>query len=139
MPAFFLGCAIGVVLVVCIGAPLAGPWRMRLRYLVNAQVPDPVLGIAPAPGVAFEEVTATIVAAERGRVELVVDPAGARGASRRCALTRSGCSPSDIAMIDGWCATRTPLLMIVDEGGDAHLYGPDGALTQLARVREKIT
>jgi hypothetical protein len=131
-----LGCVLGFLFVGCIAAPFVAPWRVRVRDLVNAQVADPVLGLGPARGVSLSEVTVTLVDAERGHVDLVVDEARGRGAPRRRAFTREACSASMVAQLDGWSAIHTPLLLVVDESGDTHLYGPEGAVTHLHRAQE---
>ena len=137
MNQFVLGCGLGFLFVACIAAPFVAPWRVRLRYLVAAQVADPVFGVGPPRDVTLQEVQVAHVDAERGRVDLVVEEAGVALASRRRAFTRDACAPADIAKLDGWSATHVPLLMVVDERGDTHLFGPDGAVTYLNRVEEK--
>ncbi|HEY5172745.1 MAG TPA: hypothetical protein VIK54_13540 [Acidimicrobiia bacterium] len=135
---FFAGCALGATVVICIGVPFLAPWPIRLRYLLTAQVADPVLGLGPTSRLSMWEVTLTVVEANRGHLDLVVDETGNGRSARRIALIRDGCVPSEVAKLDGWLATRTPLLMIVDEDGDTHLNGPDGVVAHLDRVGEKI-
>jgi hypothetical protein len=137
MSQFLLGCTLGFVFVGCIAAPFVAPWRIRVRYLVASQVPDPVFGVGPPRDVTLREVLLTHVEVERGRVDLVVEEAGAAPASRHRALTRDACAPAVVAKLDGWSTTHEPLLMVVDESGDIHLYGPDGAVTYLNRTEEK--
>ena len=55
-------------------------------------------------------------------------------AVRAMVLSRDGCVPSVVARIDGWSALHTPLLLIVDQAGGVHLYGPDGAATGFTRA-----
>jgi hypothetical protein len=137
MSDFIVGCALGFLCVGCIAAPFVAPWRIRVRYLVAAQVADPVFGVGPPRDVTLREVQLTHVDAEGGHVDLVVEEAGVAPASRRRALTRESCAPSVVAKLDGWSTTHEPLLMVVDESGDIHLYGPDGAVTYLSRAEEK--
>lgn len=137
MGEFLLGCALGFLFIGCIAAPFVAPWRIRVRYLVNAQVADPVFGVGPPRDVILSEVQLIVVDTERGRVDLVVEGAGAGPSSRRRALTRESCAPADVAKLDGWSTTNEPLLMVVDECGATHLYGPDGAVTHLSRVEER--
>ncbi len=133
---FLLGCAIGFVLFGCIAAPFVAPWPVRLRYLIAAQVADPVFGIGPPRDFTLQEVHVTHVDAERGHVDLVVEEAGAARAGRRRTICRESCAPADVAKLDGWSATHESLLMVVDERGDIHLFGPNGGVTYLNRVEE---
>jgi hypothetical protein len=134
MGEFFLGCALGLLFVGCIAAPFVAPWRIRLRYLINAQVADPAFGVSPPRDIALREVKVTTVDACRGRVDLVFEEFGGARDSGRRALSRDGCAPAVVAKLDGWSATGVPLLMVVDEFGDTHLFGPDGAVTHLHRA-----
>ena len=134
---FLLGCALGFLFVGCIAAPFVAPWPVRLRYLVAAQVADPVFGLGPPRDVTLQEVHVTHVDADRGHVDLVVEEAGVALASRRRVFSRESCAPADVAKLDGWSTTHEPLLMIVDERGDIHLFGPTGAVTYLNRVEER--
>ena len=136
MEHFLVGCALGFLVVACIATPFVAPWRVRVRYLVNAPAGDPLLGLGPTPRMALREVTVAGVEADRGHVELVVDEQRA-GCARHCTLSRDACVPAVVARLDGWSATHTPLLMIVDDLGDTHLYGPDGAVTHLDRTEER--
>jgi hypothetical protein len=137
MSEFLLGCALGFLFIGCIAAPFVAPWRIRMRYLVAAQVADPVFGVGPPRDITLREVQLAHVRAERGRVELVVEQAGVAPASRRRALTRDSCVPAVVAQLEGWSTTRESLLMVVDENGDIHLHGPDGVVTYLSRVEER--
>jgi hypothetical protein len=136
--AFFAGCALGALIAACIGAPFLAPWPVRLRYLLTAQVADPVLGLGPAVRLSLREVTLTAVEADRGHVELALAETGPGCAARPETLTRDDCPPSVIAQLDGWLATRTPLLRIADDDDEIQLYGPDGAVLHLDRAPEKI-
>jgi len=136
---FLLGCALGFVFVGCIAAPFVAPWPMRVRFLVAAQVADPVFGMSPPRDVTLREVHVTQVDAERGHLDLVVEESGAAPACRRRVFTRDSCAPADVAQLDGWSATHEPLLLVVDEHGDTHLFGPRGAITYLNRVQERAT
>ena len=133
-----LGGLVGFAFVCCVCVPLFGPWRMRIWYLVNAPVGDPILGLAGAPGVTLREVTVTTVETSARGVELtVVDVARGRGSAHRT-LRREHCTPGEVARLDGWSVTRTPLLLVVDEVGATHLFGPDGALTGVTPVTARI-
>jgi hypothetical protein len=137
MNEFLLGSALGFLFVGCIAAPFVAPWRIRVRYIVNAQVADPIFGFGPPRDVDLREVLLTNVEARDGHVDLVVEEAGTPPGSRCRAFTRDACRPALVAQLDGWSATHAPLLMVVDESGDVHLYGPDGAVTFLNRAEEK--
>ena len=137
MSAFFLGCVLGFLFVGCVMMPFVAPWRLRVRYLVAAQVADPVFGVGPPVDVSLREVRVVSVRTEAGHVELVVDEAGAAPVARRRVLARASCAPGELAQLDGWSAAGTPLLMVVDEHCDTHLYGPDGAVTYLTRAEER--
>ncbi len=132
---FFVGCAIGATAVACIGLPFVAPWPMRMRFLVAAQAADPVLGLAAPPGFAMREVSLVAVESRAGHVDVVVDESrvGRGGGSALRTLRRDACPPAVVAMLDGWSALRTPLLLIVDEDGAAHLHGPGGSVTNLER------
>ncbi len=133
-----LGCVIGFVFVCCACVPLFAPWRMRIWYLVNAPVGDPVLGLGGAPGVTLREVTLSSVETCAGRVEFAVDGVGAGRGMYRRTFRRDDCTPGEVARLDGWSATRVPLLLVVDEAGDTHLFGPDGSLTNVVPVPAQI-
>ncbi len=138
MTHFLIGCALGGAVAACIGAPLIAPWPVRVRYLAVAQTLDPWLGLdlGMTPRLDMRAVELVSVEADLGRVELVVqDLDGDRGYRRTLAGT--ACAPATVAELDGWMALRTPLLMIVDQGL-AHVYGPDGAVTNLSFVKESV-
>ncbi|MDQ1460482.1 MAG: hypothetical protein QOI08_1966 [Actinomycetota bacterium] len=139
MADFLIGSVVGIFFVGCVAAPFLAPWRVRVRYLVNAQVGDPVLGLAAMPSVVLREVTVVSVESGQGHVEIVVDESGGSDRFRRRRLMRSAAPPAVVAKLDGWSATHTPLLLVVDEARCTHLYGPDGVVTDLDRVEETIT
>lgn len=132
---FLLGCAVGAAVAACIAAPLLLPWPVRVRYLVNAQTVDPLLGLGPIPRLNLRAVTVASVVVDNGRVDLTLEEVDV---VRATVLSREGCLPSDVARLDGWSAVDTPLLMIVDEEADAagrvHVYGPDGSVTGFTRA-----
>jgi len=137
MNLFLIGCGLGALVVVCVGVPFLAPWSIRVRYLVNAQVADPVFGLAPLPRLVLREVKISAVRPVLGHVELEVEERGTRW-GRHTLLTRDACGPGLVARLDGWSTLHTPLLLIVDEDGQTHLYGPDGSVTNLAPEGEKI-
>jgi hypothetical protein len=134
VPHFLIGCALGGVIAACIAAPLLAPWRVRVRYLVNAPMTDPLLGLGLTTRAEMRAVTVLGVATNCRHVRVVVGEAGAGCEGRISTLTREACSPAVVAELDEWAARGTPLLMLVDEAGDAHVYGPDGAATRFSLV-----
>ena len=138
MSEFLLGCALGFFFVGCIAAPFVAPWPVRVRFLVAAQVADPVFGVGPPRDVILQEVHVMNVDAAQGHVDLVVEAAGVAPARRRRAFARDSCAPADIAKLDGWSTTHESLLMVVDERGGGHLFGPNGAVNYLNRVGENV-
>ena len=104
------------------------PWPMRVRLPRCGSDDRPVdraRARAP-PRHASGEVGA--VESDQGDVELTVDEIDTGRRARRITLASQECAPSTLAKFDGWMALRTTLLMIVDHGY-AHVYGPDGAVT----------
>ena len=128
MQHFLLGCLIGAALCAAVAVPLLLPWPARVRYLVNANTIDPLLGFGPAPRVSMRVVVVDAVDACGGRLELVL---GDGMTERRSHFEVPGCVPARVAILDGWSALRTPLLLMADEEGRQHLYGPSGAVTDL--------
>ena len=64
-----------------------------------------------------------------GDVDLIADEVDT-DRTTRITLEHRGCTPAAVAKLDGWMALGTPLLMMTDQG-KVHLYGPDGAVTNL--------
>jgi hypothetical protein len=96
--------------------------------MLAAQVPSP--GCTPdVPLLDLRRVTPISLTTGAVRFELVVvDQA------RRCWVLASS-SPVSIgvtAAFEGWCATRTPLLMWVESIDHAHVYGPHTRVTGLS-------
>ena len=128
MQHFLLGCVIGAALCAAVAVPLLLPWPARVRYLANASTIDPLLGFGPAPRLSMRVVVVEAVDVCESRLELVL----ADGMTeRRSSFEVPRCVPARLAMLDGWSALRTPLLLMADEEGRQHLYGPNGAVTDL--------
>ena len=72
MQHFLLGCLIGAALCAAVAVPLLLPWPARVRYLVNANTIDPLLGFGPAPRVSMRVVVVDAVDACGGRLELAL-------------------------------------------------------------------
>ena len=136
MDNFLFGCMIGIAAALCIAAPFLLPWHTRVRYLVSVPAIDPRLGTGPLPRHELREVRVAAVETCRGQLELAVEEVGAGHNHRRTALVRDACEPAVIARLDGWAVLDTPLLLIVDDERRAHVYGPDGAVTNLALVTD---
>lgn len=136
MSTFVIGCALGALIAACISAPFLLPWPMRVHYLVAAPMTDPWTGLGLAPRLDMRAVKLRAVESHHGDLELALDDLDT-GQSSRVTIANSACVPSVVSKLDGWMALRTTLLMIMDHG-DAHLYGPDGAVTNLNLAREKI-
>jgi hypothetical protein len=136
MPTFVIGCALGALVAASIGSPFLLPWSLRVRYLAVAPMTDPWTGLGLAPRLDLRPVRLSAVESEHGDVELVFEEIGT-GHQSRIALARSACAPSALAKLDGWMALRTTLLMVMDHG-HAHVYGPDGAVTNLTLASERI-
>jgi hypothetical protein len=136
MPLFVLGGALGALIAAAIAALFFAPWPIRVRYLVNAPTTDPWTGLGLAPRLDMHEVHISALESHEGVVEISVDEI-ATHCTTRITLTRAGCPPAALAKLDGWMTMRTPLL-VIKEHGHVHLYGPDGAVTKLAPVGEKV-
>ena len=109
---------------------------VRLRYLLTAQVPDPCSGSARHHR-ALDAGSDRDGCRDRRRTPaLVVAESGNGRCGTPDALTRESCPPFVVAKLDGWSATRTPLLMVVDDDRDTYLYGPDAVVTHLDRAEE---
>jgi hypothetical protein len=135
---FLLGCGLGALLVACISVPFLAPWPIRVRYLAATPLVDPWIGLTPEPRFQMRAVTLASVEADQGQVELTVDELGARHHARSIVLTREACAPGVVAELDGWSASNTPLLMVIEEDGSVHLFGPRTAVTNLALAGEKV-
>jgi len=132
MTNFLFGCVIGIAAAVCIAAPFFLPWHLRMRYLVSVPAIDPRLGVGPMPRHEMREVRLARVQTAGTHVDLLVEEPGAGSASRCSHLVCDVGTPAVTAQLDGWAAVDTPLLLIVDDDHRAHVYGPDGAVTNLA-------
>src|SRR5579871_4019119 len=82
---FFSGVAVGVVVAVAFLLPVVAPWRVRLRWMLAAQSPDPFTGLAYVPRLFMREVTIDDVCVNDDAVEVCVTDAQSR---RRFTLLR---------------------------------------------------
>ena len=136
MQYFLWGCALGGFVVVAIAVPLVAPWRIRVRYLATAPTMDPWTGLGLTPRPDMRVVRLAALESRDGTVEISIEEVDTHRAVR-VTLVRTACAPAVLAKLDGWMALRTPLLMMADDG-HFHMYGPDGVVTNLSLVREKV-
>jgi hypothetical protein len=138
MTNFWLGALVGVAGVAIIAIPFRLPWPIALRWLIAGQSAHP-LGAAGGVGavvparLSLREVVLVEVGTTNEGIELLVVEACLNGTSR---LLLVGARPAvgTVAMLDGWCAAATPLLLWSEPNGPVHLYGPHAAVTNLRRV-----
>jgi hypothetical protein len=136
MTHFVVGLVVGACVAAGIAAPVILPWRFRVRYLANAPMGDPFLGLGRPPGYVTREVRAAEVEAHGRHVDLVLDEDFPGHGVRRTVLTSEACPPASVAALDGWMTLRTPLLLIIDEHGAVNLYGPNSAVTEFGLATE---
>ena len=127
MANFLIGAVIGAAAVVVLVLPLFGSWSTRLRFMLAAQAPDAFFAPQVWARLALREVVVVDVEVQAGLLAVALDERPAGTTPRRRVLLGDASAPSVVAMIEGWCAAAAPLLLILDENGDAHLYGPDGS------------
>jgi hypothetical protein len=53
-------------------------------------------------------------------------------------LVTNACSPGLVARLEGWCAIREPLLLYIDEHGDAQLGGSDTTVPGFRTPTERV-
>ncbi len=53
-------------------------------------------------------------------------------------LVADSTAPGLVAQLEGWCAIRIPLLLIIEEMGEAQLSGPEATVTGLHAVSERV-
>jgi hypothetical protein len=130
MSQFVIGGAIGAFIVGTIGGPFLLPWSLRVRFLVNAPMIDPFLGLGPEPCLDMHAVRLTAVEIHHGDVEVAFDEMGA-GRTSVMTCAGAGCPPAAVAQLDGWMALRTTLLVTMDHG-HVDVYGPGGGVAGLS-------
>lgn len=126
---FWLGCALGALIVITVAAPLVAPWRIRVRYLSTAPMTDPWTGLGLTPRPDMRVVRLSTLECHDATVEISIEEIDTHRAAR-VNLVRAACAPAAVAKLDGWMTLGTPLLMLA-EHGHVHIYGPDGAVTNL--------
>jgi hypothetical protein len=134
MGAFAFGVCVGFGIVAIVVAPLCAPWRMRVRWLVASQA-DPMSGLGPWSHLSMQEVTVTDVVHAGDVTEITVVESDAR---RRRFLVTASAHAGSAARLEGWCAVREPLLLLLETTGEAQLSGPDATLVGLRDVSERV-
>jgi len=128
--------AIGVVAGLA-AVPLLLPWPQHLRWLIasTALQTDPCsLNTGAAPVGRLEQVTVCKVTLGReGLIEIATETT-----NRSEHLSMPAVPSIDVAGLQRWAASRTPLLQITDPTGEVSLYGPTHAVVGL-RVIELET
>jgi hypothetical protein len=138
MTNFWLGALIGVAAVAIIAIPFRLPWPIALRWLIAGQSAHPLaaaggVGAAVPARMSMREVALVEVGTTVEGIELLVVEACLNRRSRTLLV---GARPAvgTVAMLDGWCAAATPLLLWSEPNGPVHLYSSHGAVTNLRRV-----
>ena len=137
MERFLLGCVVGAVVAGAVLAPWFAPWPIRLRLLLAGQAPDPFLGLSPLLPLDLSEVEVVDVAAPCGSAVVTV-ATRVQGSGRRRSLVVASDAPGLIAQLEGWCAVRVPLLLIIDADGGAQLCGPKSRLNGFRDVSARL-
>jgi len=128
---FLSGVAVGAVVFVLCALPFVAPWRMRLRWLLAAQTPDPFTGFAYAPRLVMREVTIEDVCVNDDVIDVCVADAQS---GRRVVLRRD--TRDEIVQLKRWCALELPLLLVLCDDDTAQLGGPDATVSGLHAVRQ---
>ena len=127
---FLVGALVGAGVAALVAAASVAPWRMYLRWLIAAQVPDPLLGLPLLPRYQFSQVAIVDVTTHGGVTEVgVVESPGRRRNLR--VLVAPSCPTGCVARLEGWCTIREAILLIVDAAAEIHLIGPDATVTGL--------
>jgi hypothetical protein len=134
MDLFLLGAMIGAAAVFIVAMPMFASWPTRLRLILAAQAPDPFFAPAIWSQLALHEVVVVDVETHGALLAVTLDEYPAGTSNRRRVLLGDASGRQSVARIESWCAAGAALLLIVDEGDDAHLYGPDGSAS--GRFRE---
>ena len=109
-----------------------------LHYLLAAQTPDPFFGLAAWSRIEMCEVTVAEVRSDDDTVEVTLTEYAAGSRLRRRSFVTDSARPGLVAQLEGWHAIRLPLLLTVDDSGDAQLSGPDTALAGFREFRERV-
>ncbi len=139
MERFALGFLLGAAVALAVSAPWVAPWPIRLRLLLAGQTPDPFLGLSPLTSLDMSEVEIVDVLVRGDSLEVAVAaPFRGSGPVRTRLLVTALRAPGRIAQLEGWCAVRIPLLLIIEEGGGAQLCGPDATLTGFRNASARV-
>jgi len=129
------GFIVGATLVGVLGlaaGPLMLPWPWKLRWIITLEVVNPIVAAAHLRhDVRLEQVV--LIRADQGPAGLVIvverDGSERPGAGRE--LVGGLASVGDIAALEGWSHSRTPLLLVEEGHRTATLQGPRRAITGL--------
>jgi hypothetical protein len=138
MERFLLGAVAGAILALAVGAPLLASWPTRLRWLLAAPAMDPFLGLTSWSGLLMREVTVVQVSAHDDRVDVTLAEGAGRPPARLRSLVAGSPEPGLVAQLEGWCTIHLPLLLIVDEAGEAQLCGPEATTMGFRDVGERV-
>ena len=117
---------VGVVLALAV-APLVLPWPTQVEWILTSEAVNPLIAAAnERHGVHVGPVVLVAVDNRPERLAIEVRPEG--GVPRALVGPPSG--PGQLAALEGWCHTGTPLLLVDDAGG-AVLHGPHLAVPGL--------
>jgi len=129
------GFIVGATLVGVLGlaaGPLVLPWPWKLRWIVTVEAANPIVAAAHLRhDVRLEQVV--VIRADQGPAGLVIVVARDRS-EHPCAgreLVGGPASAGDIAALEGWSHSRTPLLLVEEGHRTATLEGPHRAITGL--------
>jgi hypothetical protein len=115
--------------------PLFLPWPQRVRWTVVAQAMSHAgSGLAMCPPLDLREVELVSVDGRGSAITLGILEVGHPACDT---LTFMGTTPPTaelVAMLRGWCALRTPMLLFIDTAGVASLDGPVAGVTDLQCV-----
>ena len=118
-----------------VGAPLLLPWPAQVRWLMSARSMGADGLIADGFGGLQMEETRVVAVDPRPHclVVVVADPRRAgHGYANRLVGPRPGIG--QLAALEGWAASATPLLLITEPDGQLGLHGPRAAYTGLRRA-----
>ncbi len=125
----------GIAVVVAVRqAPNLLPWRARMRWLLVAQLSDPIFGFCDPLGLQMREVVLIAVEQHTDGLRLVVQDAGRRDV-QPTALERDRPDATVVAALHDWCALRTPLLLVTRGDEETALHGPTIAVVGLRAVQ----
>ncbi len=143
MAAFVFVVALVLLTTAICAVALAGPWRMRLGFLLATDATDPVGSVTCWSGITMRAVTLVDVRPAGGSIQLSVADGGSRERLRRWTFSCATPATGVLARLEGWAAVATPLLLTVHANGIVQLAGPDCQVLGLEqpprRERQEVT